>query len=191
VRARTWITLAALAAALLAATVARGATTDTVGVTANVATGNSLTVAANGTPSFNVTLNGNDQTPSYTLPVEVIDSRGLATGGGWHLTVTSTQFSDGAGHSLSTGASTMTAVTTGCGPGSAGCNLPTGNTVSYSSFTIPAAATAPSAISYFSAASPSGRGRIDVNAAVTVAIPASTFAATYTSTVTVSVLTGP
>src|SRR5205807_1115175 len=84
--------------------------TYTATVNATVTAGATLSVAGNGTPSFSLTLNGDDQTKTYTLPVEVVDARGLAASGGWNLTVTSTQFSDGAGHSIPAAASTITGV---------------------------------------------------------------------------------
>lgn len=187
---RTKLSLIATAvlAALLLAGLSRAGTTATVGVTSSVATGGALSVAANGTPSFSVSLTGDDLTKSYTLPVEVIDSRGLASGGGWHLTVDGTQFSDGSGHTLPTGESSITTVTSGCGPNS------TCAAVGANSTTYPVAmqsGAAPTAVPFFSTASPGGRGRIDVNATVVVSIPASTFAATYTQTITVAVIGGP
>jgi hypothetical protein len=105
--------LAALAA-LLAVAAARAAT---VTVNATVTAGTTLSVAGNGTPSFALTLNGDDQTTSYTLPVQVVDARGLAVGGGWNVTVTSTQFSDGAGHVFPATASRITGVTAACQSG--------------------------------------------------------------------------
>src|SRR3954467_6041813 len=110
-RPLTLILVCCTAAAALAAA-ARAAT---ITVNGTVTAGTTLSVAANGTPSFNLTLNGVDQTTTYTLPVSVIAARGLSTGGGWNLTVTSTQFSDGSGHTFPTSASTITGVTTGCG----------------------------------------------------------------------------
>jgi putative surface cell wall-binding protein len=160
----------------------------TVGVTASVVGGSTLSVAANGTPSFSLTLNGDDQTKTYTLPVQVVDARGLASGGGWNLTITSTTFSDGAGHSLAANASNVTGVAPTCATGST-CNLPT-NAIAYP-LAVPAAASAPAAVKFYNAASPTGRGRVNVNAAVNVDVPANTIAGTYTSTVTVSIVAGP
>jgi len=37
----------------------------------------------------------------------------------------------------------------------------------------------------------SGLGKIDVNAAISVTVPANAYAGTYTSTVTVSIVAGP
>jgi WxL domain surface cell wall-binding len=167
--------------------VAAGAATITVNGT--VTAGTTLSVAANGTPSFNLTLNGTDQTATYTLPVSVVDARGLSTGGGWNLTVTSTQFNDGAGHTFPATASTITGVTSGCGTSST-CTLPTNN-VSNTNLALPAGATAPTAVKYVNAANQTGMGTANVNAAFSVAVPANVFAGTYSSTVTVAIVSGP
>src|SRR5437763_1654207 len=136
--------------------VAASAQAATVTVNGTVTAGTTLAVAANGTPSFNLTLNGTDQTATYTLPVSVIDARGLGTGGGWNLTVTSTQFGDGAGHTFPANASTITAVTSGCGTNST-CTLPT-NSVSNSSLALPAGTTPPAAVKFVNAANATGLG---------------------------------
>lgn len=180
------IAVAAGLAALLSVAVARAAT---ITVNATVTAGATLSVAANGTPSFALTLNGVDQTTPYTLPVAVIDARGLAVGGGWNLTVTSTQFNDGAGHTFPTTASTITGVTTGCGTSST-CTLPTNNVVN-TNLAVPAAVVAPAAVKYENAATATGLGTTFVNATVSVAVPSNVFAGTYTSTVTVSIVAGP
>jgi hypothetical protein len=177
------------AAALLAVTAARAATTGNIAVNATVTAGATLSIAGVGAPTFNLTLNGVDQTTPYTLPVIVVDARGLALGGGWNLTVTSTQFNDGSGHTFPTTASTITAVTTGCGTSST-CTLPT-NGVSNSNLAVPAAAVAPAAVKYIDAATATGLGTTNVNATVSVAVPSNVFAGVYTSTVTVSIVAGP
>ena len=158
-------------------------------VSATVTAGSTLSVAGNGAPAFSLALNGDDQTTSYILPIQVVDARGLAVGGGWNVTVTSTQFSDGAGHKFPTTASTITGVTSACHSGST-CTLPT-NSVSNTSLALPAGATAPTAVKFYNAATATGLGRIDANATVSVAVPANTIAATYTSTITVAVVAGP
>ena len=173
-------------AALLAVTAARAAP---VTVNATVAAGATLSVAGNGAPSFSLTLNGDDQTTSYTLPVQVVDARGLAVGGGWNVTVTSTQFQDVAGHTFPAGASKITGVAAACHSGST-CTLPT-NSVANSNLAVPAGVIPPTAVKFYNAATATGLGRIDANATVSVAIPANTIAATYTSTVTVAIAAGP
>jgi hypothetical protein len=182
-----------LAAASLACVAALGAVkavpAATVTVNATVTAGTTLSAAGNGTPSFSLTLNGDDQTATYTLPVQVVDARGLSAGGGWNLTVTSTQFSDGAGHSLPADASRITGVSSTCATGST-CALPT-NSVSNTNLALPAGAGPPAAVKYDNAATGTGLGRVNTNASVSVAVPANTYAATYTSTVTVAVAAGP
>jgi hypothetical protein len=188
-RSATCIGLILLASALVAAASVRAATSDTITVRATVVAGTTLSVAGAGTPTFSLTLNGADQTSTYTLPVTVIDARGLSTGGGWNLTVTSTQFNAGSGHLFPTTASTITGVTTACGTGST-CTLPT-NSVSNTNLALPSAASAPTAVKYFNAATATGLGTTKVNATVSVAVPANVFAGTYSSTVTVSIVAGP
>ncbi|HMC70496.1 MAG TPA: hypothetical protein VKJ07_15175, partial [Mycobacteriales bacterium] len=112
---RTSILVLVLCAAL-GATAASAAVT----VSATVAAGTTLSVNGTGSPTFSLTLNGVDQTTSYSLPLSVVDARGLATGGGWNLTITSTQFTDGSGHTFPATASTITGIspTPSCGTGS-------------------------------------------------------------------------
>ena len=179
------IAAAVLTLALTAAVAARAAT---VAVSTTVNAGSTLSVAGNGTPSFNLTLNGDDQTTSYSLPVEVVDARGLASGGGWNLTLTSTQFSDGAGHTFPTTASTVTTAAAACAATST-CLAPTNGVAP--NIGVPSGSAAPPAVKFFNAASPTGRGRVDVTATVSVAVPANVIAGTYSSTVTVSIVAGP
>jgi hypothetical protein len=171
------------------AVVAGAAAATSITVNAPVNGGSTLSVAANGTPAFSLTLNGADQTASYTLPVSVVDARGLASGGGWNLTITSTTFADGSGHTFPTTASTITSVSTSCGAGST-CTQPTNN-VANSNLALPAAATAPAAVKFENAANATGLGTTNVNATVQVAVPANVFAGTYSSTVTVAAVAGP
>jgi hypothetical protein len=177
----------ALVALLLALCLAATARAATIGVSSTVAAGAAVSVAAGGSPSFSVTLNGADQTTPYTLPVTVTDATG--SGAGWNLTITSTTFSDGQGHAFPATASTIASVTSGCAAGST-CGTPT-NSVTDANLAVPAAATAPSAVKYFNAAAGTGLGKIDVNAAVNVAVPANVLAGSYSSTVTIAVVSGP
>jgi WxL domain surface cell wall-binding len=182
---RRWFLITALCLAPLVLAASAGA----VNVNATVTAGSTLSVAGNGTPSFNLTLNGVDQTVTYVLPVSIIDARGLATGGGWNLTVTSTQFKDASNHTFPATASTITGVTTGCGTNST-CTLPT-NSVSNTNLPLPAGATPPTAVKFINAATATGLGTTNANATVSVAVPANVFAGAYSSTVTVSIVAGP
>jgi hypothetical protein len=183
-RTQALIALFATVATLATASVAAAIT-----VQGTVTAGTTLTATGVGSPSFTLTLNGVDQTPTYALPVSVIDARGLAAGGGWNLTITSTQFNDGAGHTFPTTASTMTAVSTACGASST-CLAPT-NGVANTNLAVPAAAVAPAAVKWENAANATGLGTNTVTATIQVAVPANVFAGVYSSTVTVAIIAGP
>ncbi len=174
---------AALGASLALAAISGAAT---VTVNATVTGGATLSVSTLNSPSFSLTLTGDDQTGSYQAQLQVIDARGLAAGGGWNLTIGATQFSDGAGHTLPTTADTIASVSSGCHTGST-CALPT-NSVSNTNLAIP---TSPTTVKFLNAATASGLGRLDVTVNANVLVPASTIAASYSSTVTVAVAAGP
>jgi WxL domain surface cell wall-binding len=176
--------LVALALVLCLAATARAAT---IGVSSTVAAGSAISVAAGSSPSFSVTLNGADQATPYTLPVTVTDATG--SGSGWNLTITSTIFNDGHGHTFPATASTITGVTGTCASGST-CTVPTNN-VGDTNLAVPAATSAPGAVKYFNATAGTGLGKVNVNATVDVAVPANVLAGSYSSTVTVAVVSGP
>jgi WxL domain surface cell wall-binding len=146
------------------------------------------TVSGSGTVSVNVpsasaltdTLDGTDQTVTYQPALAVADARG--TGGGWNLTVSSTTFSDGSGHTLAPGS--VSAVAQACHSGST-CTQATS-----SGFTYPLTLSA-TAAKFFSAASQTGLGKVDVTPTISVAIPGNAYAGTYSSTVTIAAATGP
>lgn len=146
-----------------------------------------LSLTTSATPSFTVTINGRDQTPTYALPMTVSDTTG--TGAGWNLTITSTPFSTGGAtpRSLSDGASSVTAVTSTCAQ--APCTDPV-NTIS-PPVPVPAGTTPPAAVKFFDAQTNSGMGQFTVTATITVTIPANTYAGTYTSTLTLNIVSGP
>lgn len=149
--------------------------------------GFSLTTTA--APTFSVTLNGTDQTPAYTMDLNV-DNSGLgSTLLGWNLTITSTQFSTGGAtpKTLAAGASSITSVASSCAVGP--CVTPT-NSVTYP-IPVPAGSTPPSAVKFFNAALASGTGTFTITPTVKVAIPANVYAGSYTSTLTLTLATGP
>jgi hypothetical protein len=183
-RTRLLIALLTTLAALATATVAAAIT-----VQGTVNAGSTLTATGVGSPTFNLTLNGVDQTTTYALPVSVVDARGLAAGGGWNLTITSTTFTDGSGHTFPTTASTMTGVATACGASST-CLAPT-NAVANTNLAVPAGTVAPAAVKWENAATATGLGTNTVTATISVAVPANVFAGTYSSTVTVAIVAGP
>lgn len=176
----------AVMAALGSCQAAGAATTASPTVTGTVAAG-ALSVATSAAPTFSANLATGDQTPTYTLPLTATDTTG--TGAGWNLTITSTQFTTGGGtpHTLAANASTITGATSACATGT--CTNPT-NAVAYP-VGVPAAATAPTAVKFFNAAANTGLGSFTVTPTVGVFVPSSTFAGSYSSTLTVSIVSGP
>ena len=138
-----------------------------------------------------VTLNGVNQTTTYALGLTVANTPSGGNGAGWKLTITSTTFTAGA-HTLSTTASTIqTAPTVAC---NSGCSTNPSNNVSYP-LTVPAATPAPTPVKFFNAAVNTGQntgsGSFLITPTITVAIPANTFVGSYTSTVTITIASGP
>jgi WxL domain surface cell wall-binding len=164
---------------VLALTVAAAAVAGTLTATATISGAAGVSVAVPATASISDTLDGTDQTASYAPVLGVVDARG--SGGGWNLTISATNFSDGAGHTLAPG--TVSAVAQACHAGSS-CT-PATNAIGY-----PLTVTG-SAVKFFNAAVNTGLGKVDVTPTVDVLIPGTTFAGTYTSTVTVAIATGP
>lgn len=171
------------------------------GSVAAFADGPSATVAVTGTANVTesgpttvqgsaVTLDGTNKTSTYTMDIAVNDNTG--TGSGWNLTITSTQFSTGdcttTGHNLATTASQISGVAM-VENGTGTYTDPT-NAITYPK-TIPAACTAPTAIKFFNAAANTGLGQFKITPSVSIAIPANTYAGTYSSTVTLAVVSGP
>ncbi|HET6571947.1 MAG TPA: WxL domain-containing protein [Solirubrobacterales bacterium] len=183
---RTSLRLGAIlvAAAALAFPASSFAATAT---TTGTVTGGELALTTSAAPTFSATLNGTDQTPTYTLPLTIEDMRG--TGAGWNATVTSTQFTTGGEtpHTLSTSASSITGVSNACVEGGS-CTDPT-NAISYP-LTVPAGAEA-AAVKFFNAAEETGLGVFSNTPTVAVSIPADTYAGSYTSTITLASVSGP
>jgi hypothetical protein len=154
--------------------------------TATISAGSLAFVSAPGNVSFSATLNGADQTVTSAQGLDVSDATG--SGAGWDITATSTTFTAGA-HTLATSSTTLAATpTTACDAG-ATCTLAT-NSVAYP-YTLPAAGTAPTATKMFNAALNTGLGNETVTPSWHLAVPAATFAGTYTSTWTLSLVSGP
>ena len=179
---RLMIGLAAVAASVLPAQSAFAATAT---VTGNVNAG-TLSITTSATPSFSVTLDGTDQTASYSVPTTVTDATG--SGAGWNLTITSTQFTTGGGSpsTLATNASTVTGVSSSC---VTTCVDPT-NSITYP-VGIPAGSTPPTAVKYFNASASTGSGKFTNTPSANVSVPASTAVGTYTSTLTLAAVSGP
>src|SRR5579863_7596306 len=124
------------------------------------------------------------------MAITTTDATG--SGSGWNLTVTSTQFTTGGGspHTLATAASSITGVTEQCVNGST-CTDPT-NSISYTTpITVPAATTAPTAVKFFNAAANTGMGKFTITPTVSIAVPANIYNGSYSSTITVAVVSGP
>ena len=149
--------------------------------------GGSLTLTTSATPSFSATLDGTDQTKTYTIPSVLSDETG--SGAGWHTTVTSTQYTTGGGtpRTLDTGASTLTSLTNTCQTGT--CTAES-NTVPLP-VAVPAGTVAPTAVAYHNAAVDTGAGDFAHTPTIAVDLPANTFAGSYTSTVTLAAVSGP
>jgi hypothetical protein len=148
-------------------------------------TGGSLTMTAPGSTSFsNVTLDGTDQTTTTSVVATPDDERTTPTG--WNITGTSTTFTTGT-QTMSTAATTVTGSSSAAAPGN--CTLPT-NSITYPT-TLPAGATAPTAVKLYNAASATGTGPTNVTLNFQLAIPANAFRGTYTSIWTIAIVSGP
>jgi hypothetical protein len=176
-----------LAAAMVAALLPVAALAATG--TATIAAGSLGFVSTPPNVSFSATLNGLDQTVTTTQALDVGDATGSGTG--WNITATSTTFTTGGGspHLLSTSATSLTSAPTDACDASATCTLST-NSVTYP-YVLPAGASAPTATKMFNAAANTGLGNQTVTPTWRLSVPASTFAGTYTSTWTISLVSGP
>jgi len=150
--------------------------------------------------SVSVLLNGHNQSKSYTLPITVTDATG--SGAGWHLTITSTPFRTAGPPSILLGsASYITGVSAQCQAGNS-CTATTSNShaISYP-LLVPAGVVLspgpppthgpPPAKEFFSADANTGMGTILVTSTISVTIPANAYAATYTSSITLGIVSGP
>ena len=131
-----------------------------------------------------VTLAGTDTTSTATPAITVDDETNSAAG--WNLDATSTLLSTGT-YDLPAAATTLTSATSALGTG--GCSIAT-NAVTYP-VTIPAGVTAPTAIKVYDAAANTGLGPETVTLHLGLAVPAKTYAGTYSSTWTLTVASGP
>ena len=177
--------LLAVAAAALVLPVAAVAATGT----ATISAGSLGFVSTPPNVSFTATLNGLDQTVTSAQALDGGDATG--SGAGWNLTATSTTFTTGGGTPklLSTTATSLSAAPADACDASSTCTLAT-NSVTYP-YVLPAATTAPTATKLFNAAANTGLGNQTVTPSWKLAVPASTFAGTYTSTWTISLVSGP
>jgi hypothetical protein len=170
------------AAATLASALPAAATTGT----ATISAGSLAFVSSPPNVSFSATLNGLDQTITSTEAIDVGDATGSGTG--WNVTATSTTFTTGT-KTLSTAATTVTGAPTDACDATVTCTVAT-NAIGYP-YTLPAASTAPTATKLFNSAANTGMGNQTVTPSWKLAIPANTFAGTYTSTWTISLVSAP
>jgi WxL domain surface cell wall-binding len=149
--------------------------------------GTTLSVSTSASPNFSANLDNGDSTPTYTVPLTTQDTRG--TGAGWNETITSTQFTTGApnNYTLDTSASTVSGVTQSSGSGT---NTAPTNGITYP-LAVPAGSTAPTAVKLYNAAANTGMGRFTITPTVGVFVPQNSFAGTYTSTLTLALVSGP
>jgi len=173
---RFTLLLAVVAAALVTAA---AATAATITATATLTGAGALSLNVPATASLSATLTGVDQTVNYSPVLGLVDARG--TGAGWNLTMASTTFSDGGGHTLAAG--TVSAASAACHSGST-CTAPTSGV----GYPITLSTTASK---IFQAAVNTGLGQVDVTPTVGVLVPGSAYAGTYTATVTVAAVSGP
>jgi hypothetical protein len=179
-RSRFLATLIVAAALCALPTSALGASATATGTLS----GSTLSLTTSAAPTFSANLNLGDSTPTYTVPLTIQDTRGSGTG--WNATITSTQFTTGSA-TLATNASTLTGVSSVCATGT--CTNPT-NAITYP-VAVPAAPTAPAAVKFFNAAASTGMGKFTNTPTIGVFVPQSSVAGTYTSTLTISIVSGP
>jgi hypothetical protein len=173
------------AAALLAFPGAAFATDGSATITPGA-----LTMGTPATVDFTGVLNGLSQALSDDQGISISDLTG--SGDGWHITLTTTQFSTGGAtpFTLLPTAATDISSTGTCGAADAGdCVLADDTTAVIA---IPAAAVAPTAVSILTAVEGLGRGGpMTYTQVMHLAIPANAKAGTYHSTWTYSLATGP
>jgi WxL domain surface cell wall-binding len=188
--------------------VAAGTTCTVTGTLA--LTSGTLAMTSPSSLAWGHTITGADQQLADTTAADegysVADATGTAPG--WHSTVSATQFTT-AGGTPSTMGNTGTFYTTGsvtsmtattspsssCASGST-CTLPT-NTTTYP-VAITTAATTPSSFTIYDASAATGSGTMNIGGSAAtspvgwwLAVPANTPAGSYTSTITLELISGP
>lgn len=180
--------VAGFAAALIAPSTAFAAT-----ATSTVTAATLGFVSAPGDITFpSVTLGGANHTVTATLPLDVGDNTG--SGVGWNITATSTTFTgptptSGTAPTLPATATTVETAPTDTCDSNVTCTFAS-NAITYS-YGLPAGATAPTATKLFNAAANTGMADQTVTPTFTLAVPANSYAASYTSTWTISLVSGP
>ena len=134
-------------------------------------------------------LNGQDKTVTVQQPLDIADATG--SGAGWNITATSTLFKTTSGNTLPAGATTV-----GSAPAAPACDTNVTCTVGGATtvafpYTLPAGASAPVATKLYNAPANTGMGDQTVSPTWTLAIPGNAYAGNYTSTWTLSLVSGP
>ena len=129
-----------------------------------------------------VVLNGADQLTNGTTSAWRTDATGET--GGWHLTVSSSDFDNGAGRMIPVANFTTRLLDTNIVLVSGDPSGPTSTQTSYT----PLGATA---LKIASAASGNGNGVYDLTPQFQLTVPAEAYTGSYTATVTITTLTGP
>jgi hypothetical protein len=178
--------LGCITAAAIAALAAPASSLAASATATGTITGSTLSVTTSATPSFSANLDNGDSTPTYTVPLSTQDTRG--TGAGWNETITSTQFSTAGGKTLATNASSITGVSSVNGSGT---NTAPANSISPYPVGVPADSGPPTAVKFFDATANTGMGMFTVTPTIGVFVPQNTYAGTYTSTLTIAIVSGP
>jgi hypothetical protein len=173
-------------------------------------TSGTMTLTSPSALAWSGTVNGLDQQLVDTTAAHqsylVNDSTGSAPG--WHVTASATQFTTGGG-TPSTLANTGTFVTNGSVSSIVSATAPTATCLSGSTCTLPTdtttypvalttAATTPTAFNIYDASAATGLGSITIGGSTAtnpvgwwLNVPSNTLAGTYTSTVTLEIISGP
>lgn len=173
-----------LALTLAMSGIALADTSDTGSATANISAGAALSVADSGSDiAFSTTLDGSDK----TLTVEdndgwaAIDPTG--SGDGWHVNISATDFSDGGSNTIAVSNFKVKLLDADITV-TAGNTKPTSSMTTYTPLSTTAAA-------LMSAAADAGMGSYAFNPDFSLDVAAETYAASYTSTVSIEIVSTP
>jgi hypothetical protein len=148
--------------------------------------GGSLGLAVPASLTFpTITLSGTDQSASTGLVLTPDDE--TTAGSDWNITATSTTLTNASSQTLPTTATTFTAASAAAASGN--CSLPT-NAITYP-VTLPAGATPPTAVKVYNAAAGTGKGPVTLTLTTQLTAPANAYKGTFTSTWTISIVSGP
>jgi hypothetical protein len=180
-RALVVLASATLALASVGASLA-GVITTSTGIT-----GGALTLTSPGTASLSATLTGADQVATGSLGKSTVkDATG--SGAGWNVQISGTQFTTGGGTPRTLPATALDV--TGVAAASVAGRAPT-NSVSYGSgISVPLGASV-TPVKIYNAAANSGMGTVDLTPSVALEVAADTYAGSYSSNLTISVVAGP